>query len=608
MLGLPVLAMALWILLTYQADPGALWRDPYHDRNSHFAAGLDIALALRAGDAGALLAALGKASVWPPLQALGLGVWMAMAGPELRWAVLPAVLGWAVAVLGLWPLCRVASGDRARGDLAAAVAIPLALASPGFWRLGGDAMMETPGAALTVLVLVVALRRPLPWRALALLLTLLAFQKYNYWAMAVASLLLSEPRAVLGWARGVARTLGWPGLLRDPLPRAAALLLGIATALLPNDPPLRVGGFQLLPASLAALAWGLAVLAAARAWRRRSAAFDAAFGAPARILLAWHALPLALWFMIPGKLAAMLWFLAPTHRGATPPHTLGEAVALHWEGFAAGFAPHPLVAAGVLLLALAGMMKAQRLLGIFAALGVAALLLHPQLQWRFQATVLPAVWALAGLGAATLLGTVVPAKVLRWTPLALPVPLMALLLALPAAPLADAVAIRRPDAPRDLDLAAAWAALPVEPQGVLVLASFGRSDLFDWTLRLRCRCRAPIEQPPWLEQGDAAAAQALATTPARWLLAVDAPAPYPLAGRTAPLALPVAMLLAAQDRFARDRSFAVPAHGAEVAFWLDGAAAAPPPAARRRYVTEIAAALLALAVIATMLWPMRRRP
>jgi hypothetical protein len=601
--ALAVLVVAGWMLAAYWGDAGALWRDPYHDRNSHFAAGLGIALALRTGDAAGLFLDLVQPSVWPPLQALLLGGWMAVAGPDLRWAVLPALAGWVVALLGLWPLCRAAAPGRADGALAAGIAIALGLGSPAFRLLGADAMQEALGAALSVLVLAVALRRPLHWRMLALLLTLLALHKYNYWAMAVAALLLAHPRAVWRWGAGLLRGTTWRDALRDPVPRAGALVFGAAALLLPADPALRAGGVLLLPATAAAFAWGLAALAAARARRRRSAAFDAALGAGPRALLGWHALPVALWLMVPGKLTALLWFLAPTHRGATPPHGLLEGIAFHWQGFAQGFSAGPWLAGAILLLALAGSVRAPRPVTVFVALGIAALVVHPQLQWRFQASVLPAVWALAGIGAAWL----VPAAWRAGAAWAVPVALGAALLALPAPLLADAAAIRRPAAPRDLDLAAAWAGVPVAPDGVLVLASFGRSDLFDWTIRLRCGCRAPVEQPPWSALGPGVAAAAVATTPAPWLLAVEAPAPYPLAGQAAPLALPVGALLAAQQRFAQAGSVAVPAHDARVSAWQATAPPEGPGPPRRRHVTLLAAGLLAVAVLATLLAPGRRQ-
>jgi hypothetical protein len=597
---LPVAAIGLaaWTAHLYADDPGALWRDPYHDRNAHVSSALTVALALRAGDLAALVQEVARPSVWPPLQALLLGAWMAVAGPDLRWAILPATIGWIGTLAGLAVLCARAAGEPVRALWAAGVAVAVAAASPAFALLGADAMMETPGAALTILVLATALARPVPWRALAVLLTLLALHKYNYWLMVAVALPLAAPNAVLGWAWRLSCAVNRSRLAQDAPLRLAALALAATAVLLPVDPPWRIRGIQLLPAHVATLAWGVGLLAAARAWRRRGPAFDAALGRPARALLAWHALPVALWLLVPGKLPALLWFLSPGHRGATAPHGLLEAIAFHWQGFAEGFSPHPLAGAAILGLAAVGAWRAPRLIVVFAGLGIAALLLHPQLQWRFQATVLPAIWALAGLGAARLLAPVrAPAAAV-----AVPLVLAIALRALPTPALADAVAIRRPDLPRDLDLALAWQDLPVGPQGIIVLASIGRSDLFDWTIRLRCLCLAPVEQPPWMEFGDAAALAAVANSRAPWLVAIEMPAPYPIAGHARPLALPVEGMLAAQSRFRLDTTRSVPAHAAQVAWWRASAPQEGPPPPTRRGLVEAVAGLLALATLLTLLW------
>ena len=601
---LPVVALGLGLVVAaaagHFADPGLLWRDPYHDRNAHFASALTLSLALRLGDAAAFVAEIARPSVWPPLQALALGAWMSAAGAGTAWAILPAALGWAVTLVAMAMLAARSVADPARAAIAGGLAVALAATSPALARLGTDAMMELPGAALTLLALLAATARPVPWRRLAVLLTLLALHKYNYWIMAMAALVLAAAPQILPWARHVLRAIDRRRAAEDAPLRLVAIALALAAASLPADPAWRVGGVLVLPAHLAVLAWGVALLAAARAWRRRGGAFDAALGDPARILLAWHAWPVALWLLVPGKLPALLGFLSPHHAGATAPHGLADALAFHWQGFAQGFSPHPGVAAAVLVLAVFGARHAPRAVVSFAAIGVLGLVLHPQLQWRFQATVLPALWLLAGLGAAALLPRMKPALAA-----ALPCLAALLLAALPTPPLADAAAIRRPDAPRDLDLAAAWRDMPVAAGGVLVLASIGRSDLFDWTLRLRCGCLAPVVQPPWAEFGDAAALAAAEASDAPVLLAVTLPAPYAVAGRAAPLDLPVAAVLAAQSRYAEAVTREVPSHAARVA-WRRAAGPPAAPARRRRGLVEIAAALLALATVATLLWP--RRP
>jgi len=601
----PIVALGLGLVAAAAAghavDPGVLWRDPYHDRNSHFASALTFSLALRHGDAAVFLAEVARPTVWPPMQALALGAWMSVAGPGIVWAIVPAAIGWAVTLVAMALLAARAVEDPARGALAGGLAVALAATSPALARLGTDAMMELPGAALTLLVLLAATARPVPWRRLAVLLTLLALHKYNYWIMAVAALVVASAGTILPWAWRLLRAIDRGRLVQDAPLRLLVLALALAAAGLPADPAWQIGGVLVLPAHVAVLAWGFALFAAARAWRRRGADVDATLGEPARILLAWHALPVALWLLVPGKLPALLGFLSPRHAGATAPHGLLDAIAFHWQGFALGFSPQPAIAAAVLVLAAFGAWRAPRPVTAFAALGVLALVLHPQLQWRFQATVLPAVWLLAGLGAAAVLPRV--NAILAAT---LPCVVALVLVAPPTPPLADAAAVRRPEAPRDLGLVAAWHDMPIERGGVLVLAGIGRSDLFEWTLRLRCGCLAPVEQPPWIERGDAAAFAALQASAAPVLLAVAMPAPYAVAGRAAPLDLPVAAVLAAQSRYVEVAARDVPSHGARVTWWrATQPPAAPPP--RRRGLVEIAAALLALATIATLFLSRRAR-
>ena len=615
---LPVL-VAIAMVAGHLQDPGALWRDPYHDRNSHVALGLGLALALRSGDLGGLLHDLALPSAWPPLHGILLGVTMAVLGPDHRFAVLPSIAGWLLAVLGLWPLCRAALKDPAEGDAAGAIAVALAVGSPAFRLLGSDVMLEGLGAGLTVSVLWACLRQR--WTLLAILLTLLFLEKYNYWAMALVAIAAWALPA--GWPAALWRALQalpWSRPLRDPS-LLAGVVLATASLLLPVDPPrvlawgpLRV---TLLPSSLIAIAMGFLVLTAARAWRDRGAGVDQAIGAAGRALWLGHGLLVALWLMIPGKLAALLWFLGPDNRN--PELSLGwiERLTLQWQGFAHGFHGGLAVTLPVLLLAVAGARRSS-LLAWFAAVGVGALLLHPQQQMRFQATILPAVWALAGLGAGALaqgMGT-------RWLRLT---PWFALLLgtALLASPdplHTQAAAIRRPAAPRDLNVAAGWADVVPDPGGVLALTSIGRTDLVAWTLRESCRCRAPVLQPSLVSLLDRASALAvlertLAETPARSLITVYLAAPYPLPGlpTSDPDALGAALegALARQTRFLLDRSIALPDEGARVGIWSSRPGSPLPILPPGRHLAESVTAGQGLLVAGLLLLPrmgQRRRP
>ncbi|WP_323355115.1 hypothetical protein [Cyanobium gracile] len=613
MLMLPVL-VAIGMVAGYLHDPGALWRDPYHDRNSHLTFGLGLALALRSGDLGGLLHDLVLPSAWPPLHGILLGGVLAVLGPDHRFAVLPSIGGWLLAVLGLWPLCRAALNDPLRGDAAGSIAVAFAVGSPAFRLLGSDVMLEGLGAGLTVVVLWAFLQQR--WRLLSVLLTLLFLEKYNYWAMALVA--IGAAALPVNWPLRLQRALAslpWRTLRDDPF-----LLLGLLMAggvvLLPGEPPLAVAvgsvRVTLLPSSLLAIAVGFIVLGSVRAWKARAVGFDQAIGPAGEALLAWHGLPLAFWLMIPGKFAGLLWFLGPTNRNPDLQVGLFDRLAGQWEGFAHGFSVGSAVALAVLLCALIGARRSS-LLVWFVGLGVLALLLHPQQQMRFQATVLPGVWALAGLGA----GEVVEGMGARWLPRT---PLIALvlgtaLLATPVPALADAAAIRRPAAPRDLNLAAAWADVVPDPGGVIALTSIGRTDLVEWTIRTSCRCRVPIQQPTLVSLPDRAAVLAavertLAETPAQSLITIHLGAPYPLPGLLTkdPDALAAALegALARQTRFVSDRSIELPDQGARVELWSARPGVPLPVRPHGRYLAESVTTGQGLLALGVLLRPRTR--
>ncbi len=610
---LPVL-VAIGMVVGYLHDPGALWRDPYHDRNSHLSFGLGLALALRSGDLGGLLHDLALPSVWPPLHGLLLGGLLAVLGPDHRFAVLPSIAGWLLAVLGLWPLCRAVGKDPVAGDAAGGIAVALAVGSPAFRLLGSDVMLEGLGAGLTVWVLWACLRRR--WTLLALLLTLLFLEKYNYWAMVLVA--IAAATVPSGWPAALWRALEalpWRRPLGDPC-LLSGVALATASALLPLDPPrvlawgpLRV---TLLPSSLIAIAMGFLVLAAARAWRDRGPGVDQAIGHAGRVLWLGHGLPVAFWMMVPGKLAALLWFLGPANRNPALAMGWTERLSLQWQGFAQAFHGGPAVALPVLLLAVWGARRSS-LLAWFAGVGMAALLLHPQQQMRFQATVLPAVWALAGLGAGALVQGM-GARWLRRTPL-LALLLGMALLASPEPAHTHRAAIRRPDAPRDLSLAAAWADVDPDPGGILALTSIGRTQLVEWTVRESCRCRVPILQPSLVTLPDrasvlAAMERTLAETPARSLITVHLAAPYPLPGLLTrdPDALGAALegALARQNRFVSVRSLPPSDQGARVEIWSMVPGAPVPARPRGRFLAESVTAGQGILAAGLLLLPRTR--
>lgn len=79
--------------------------------------------------------------------------------------------------------------------------------------------------------------------------------------------------------------------------------------------------------------------AAARRWWGRRAAFDErladTLGLPARTLFYWHALPIAISFLLPRRLAVFLWYVGPTH--STGDYNPIAGFFRYWSAFQEGF-------------------------------------------------------------------------------------------------------------------------------------------------------------------------------------------------------------------------------------------------------------------------------
>ncbi|WP_431281166.1 hypothetical protein ACQW02_17335 [Humitalea sp. 24SJ18S-53] len=612
------LLVAGMMLRDYLADPAALWRDVQHDRNSHLAFGFDLALRMRAGDGLGWLERLASATVWPPLHGVVLSLVLLVSGEGHRLAILPSLGGWCSTVV----LCgliarRLAGGDPATGLVAAGVAAGFAMLSPAFRLLGSDVMLEGLGAALSAAALLAWMRcceapdRVRRWRLLGLLLTLLFLEKYNYWTLLTLALLLAAAPDWHGRWRALAKEalcgLRLSRLLRDPLLLASvALLLAVAVIALRGPTKIEAMGrrFSLHPpGNLLSLAYGLLLLRLAFWWRANRARLTPALGPAGLALLRWHAMPVAIWLLVPFVPHHLLWFLGGNY-ATTAGYDPWRNLLFQAEGFAGGF--HVAGWAGLVAVVLAGLGLARgwpqpgaRAVVVFLVLCAAAVVLHPQQQWRFQATWLFALWALAGAGAAVLW------QRWHWAAGLAAVGLLAALLAAPASPMALQVAIRRAAGPSDLLLSEAYA--PHVTPGVAVgfVSSLGKNDFFDWTVREACRCLVPVGQPFTFLDPSRAAVQAttatwLATTPAMRIIAVAASprVENPSIGLAGDRQQGQFDALAAQDRFRHIATFPVPAFPAEVTIWEATAPAPLVPA--RRYLIEAAMGVVAVAVLVVL--------
>jgi hypothetical protein len=597
--GAAALAVSLWT--SHAAAPDLLWRDVYHDRNGHFAYGLDLALAVKTFDPLWFLSELEKARVWPPLHGLILSAVLLVADIDHRLGIVPSLLGWVITIVLSWVIARRLFAARLPGVLAGAVAVTLTAASPAFRLLAADVMLEGLGAGLSALALFAAMlagaepARRARWRLLALTLTALFFYKGNYWGLVVVALALAYVSLDVGpWLRraGVALRACDAGAarsaLRDPLLVAAAGIAALVGLLYWRGPTSVVLFSQPLslypPENLVTVAYALLFIRAALAWRRNRAAFDAAlglaFGSAGCILFYWHAVPVAVSFLLPKRLATFLWTVGPANYDWEHSYDpLGGAM-LYWRAFADGFHVAPWMAVLALALASIGIVRMWRtppargvvLLALWSAIAVIA---HPQHQGRFLASWVFAVWICAGVGAGALFELAL-ARRPRFVEIAV---LVALVAAFAAANVwrepskaAYATAIYPTEGPSDLELVRPYLDDLGGAREIMVATTFGRSDLFAWMIREHCRCGVAIRWP-WLEhlgsrdEAWRVMAESIAQSNADVVVIVDAPHSgyaLPSAGWTYDVLVGIVDAMEQQDRFVRVASYPVPGGSASV--------------------------------------------
>src|SRR5262249_53210149 len=173
-----------------------LWSDAIHDRNAHFATGLSWAEDIRHGRLLQFISDFDKARTWPPLHDGALvGITSLISGGDPRWAVLPSLAGWVMAIVFAFLLARRCVA--ANGNIAGAAASLFVAVSPAMRAFATDVMLESLGAGLTLAVLyayVVAVqnRSSAACRWLAVGLTALIFEKYNYWLVVVFALVAAD--------------------------------------------------------------------------------------------------------------------------------------------------------------------------------------------------------------------------------------------------------------------------------------------------------------------------------------------------------------------------------------------------------------------------------
>ncbi|MFD2183582.1 hypothetical protein [Rhodoplanes azumiensis] len=594
--------IATTLFTAYHADPDPLWANPLHDRNGHFGFGLDLAIALRGLDPLAVLDHLWKALGWSPLHGLMLSGVLLAGGLDHRLGILPSLAGWAATAVLAAVLARSLFSDAIRGITAAAVAAALTLASPAFALLGSDVVPEGLGAALTAAALLAYARaeeEPADtgrWRLLGVVLTLLFFHQRAAWGLVVATLALCTVIAHAGAVRRFAgaladslRSAARTGpLWRDPLLIVLLVVVAATAAILWTRPPaITIHGRSVSlypPVALVTLAYALLLLRLVLGWRSERDRLGPALGAPAHAVLAWHVMPVALSFLVPGWLTgtgglgglAAIW-------GARPDPLQG--LAFYRDAFIEAYHSSPwmgLAAAALFVVALVRIHRIPvglRPVFVLALLGAIGVVAYPLHEGRFLATVVVAVWIGAGAGVATLVGAVTPARLVLVRAVVALGAVAALLVALAypgptTAAAARAAAGRTPDGPSQLLLVRPALPLLDGAPAVGVATTFGRAtDFLAWAARARCGCAVPVDgpRPPVGGSGEAhrrAMAAYLAETPSARVVVVDVPdAPWTAPGTAYADTAGVLDALAQQSRFVPIGRTEVPDFAGSVAVW-----------------------------------------
>jgi hypothetical protein len=322
------LGQAVFCYAHFRQYARQLWGGGGHDRNAHYWLGLRFGLDLRHGDVVNLVRDLHSARFWPPLHGLLVGLVQAVGGCDYRLAVLPSLAAWVAAAVFAFLLARRACVRG--GDEAGWVAALFVLASPAHRAFATDIMLESLGAALSLAVLYFYLASvqdsaAWPGRGLGLMLTALCLTKYNYWVLVILALAAAEIgrgcdfRQWLQWAIAFPWRAWAIRQLRQPLNYPLALvMIPLAAGRVLHVEAVTLGGrrFLLYPANnLVWVAYLLVLLRGFAWWRGSGRQRVAQLGLRGRQLVAWHVVPVMLWFLWPQKIGSCLEYLTRNHGG-----------------------------------------------------------------------------------------------------------------------------------------------------------------------------------------------------------------------------------------------------------------------------------------------------
>ena len=511
------------MFLDYYAHPEFLWRGDPSDRNEHFTLGLTLAIAAKNIDLDWYLYLLEFAKLWPPFHGIVLSMVLLLGGLDIRLGIVPSLFGWIITITMTWVIARRYFQNTLLSIFASSIATTFAIGSPLFRLFATDVMLECLGAALTSVVLYTFMRtysepdNPVRWRLLALFLTALFFEKYNYWGLTTIALLVSIlAQAPYKWF-GRTRSDATLGLDYRTIARQIAIdpvvmvVIGLVFFIVYIQwrGPTEIYIFEqhinfYPPDNLTSIAYAILFFRLCLAWYRHRPAIDAALGVSGRTMLYWHVLPVAISFLVPRRLSWFLWV-------GSPENTFGEhhdpwnAIFEYSRGLADGIFVGPWAAGLAFVLFLIATTKIRSLKPefrtplIFVLVCGLATILHPNHQPRFMVTWIFGLWIGAGVGGAYLLQwTIAPLKS-DCARIGIASALIGFLIGgtilQRPSPAAASYAHRTPG-PSEFDLLPAYLPQLAGHHHIgLLPAPFGKTAFLFWNVSMHCHCRIAMD---WL--------------------------------------------------------------------------------------------------------------
>lgn len=419
---LTTVVLAVQLLAQYAENSRLRWDGIDCDRNFHYAAGLKMGLALRHLDLIDFATEFSRLRTWPPLHALFVSIAIAVFGPNHVVAVLPSLVGWVGATIAAFSLARKLCPSG--GNAAGATAAILLLASPAHRAFATDCMLESLGACLsmTALCLFVDWKNTpdtVRTRRLAICLTLLFFEKYNYWLLIVLALLGTEyfPLTVRLLAKCRSRlhtdaTKCWlKRQFRHPLNYIVlGLLIATVTSAAIGGTSIDFGGGTLRVDAKAYNLWHLTYLAilvrVAACWRSEGFLIWANSSTNAKRFFTWGIAPIAVWCALPKRLGYVVWYLSPFN-GPNSEGDLSGGLSFFWHAAVADYHFALWVAVLAVCFAVIAIFKFRILrpgagaICCFVLLAAMLTVTHANRKSRFLHSWIGGIWVLSGVGIAT---------------------------------------------------------------------------------------------------------------------------------------------------------------------------------------------------------------